>query len=99
MLFSEYGTDTGPTNASAALMKQVRNVTKEKLLVVHSLRHNLKDRFRVAGVSDIDQNLILGHSLGGVGNRVYGGEDAKLIATTAAMEKAFSTIALDEVSP
>lgn len=37
----------------------------------------------------MDQNLILGHELGGVGDRVYGGTPAKLRVTTRAMLKAF----------
>lgn len=89
MLFSQYGTENGPTNASQSLMKRVREVTSNDRLVVHSLRHNIKDRLVLASVLELDQNLILGHSLGGVGNRVYGGDAAKLRATTAAMKKAF----------
>ena len=89
MLFALYGNENGPTNASQGLMKRVRDVTGNERLVVHSLRHNMKDRLMLGEVSELDQNLILGHSLGGVGNRVYGGDTAKLRATTAAMKKAF----------
>lgn len=89
MLFSRYGTANGPTNASQSLMARVRKVTDNERIVVHSLRHNMKDRLILASIPELDQNLILGHSLGGVGNRVYGGDTAKLKATTAAMKKAF----------
>jgi len=41
-----------------------------------------------AGVPERDEHRILGHSLEGVGNRVFGGGEAKLRASTTAMEKA-----------
>lgn len=43
----------------------------------------------LAEVASLDQNLILGHALGGVGDRVYGGDVAKLRVTTRAMKRAF----------
>lgn len=89
MLFPDYGRVRGSDTASAALMKQVRKVTKDPKHVVHSLRHNMKDRLMLAEVSSLDQNLILGHALGGVGDRVYGGDTAKLRVTTRAMKRAF----------
>ncbi len=89
MVFSRYSDENGPTNVSKALMDRVREITDNSRLVVHSLRHNIKDRLLLAGVAELDQNIILGHSLGGVGNRTYGGEQAKLVVTTAAMKKAF----------
>ena len=70
-------------------MNRVRQVTKDRRHVVHSLRHNMKDRLWLAEVSQLDQNLILGHSLGSVGDRTYGGDPAKLRVTTRAMKKAF----------
>lgn len=88
MLFPDYGRRRGSDAASAALMKQVREVTTNPKHVVHSLRHNMKDRLMLAEVASLDQNLILGHALGGVGDRVYGGDVAKLRVTTRAMEKA-----------
>jgi hypothetical protein len=93
MLFKQYGNENGPTNVSQMLMKRVRAITDDTRLVVHSLRHNMKDRLMLAGVAELDQNLILGHSLGGVGNRTYGGSPAKLVVTTAAMRKAFGLAA------
>ena len=51
---------------------------------VHSLRHNMQDRMIVAGVSEHDRKLILGHSLAGEANR-YGTDEARLVATTKAM--------------
>ncbi|MCV2863332.1 tyrosine-type recombinase/integrase [Albidovulum sediminicola] len=88
MLFPSYGRKGGPTAASAALMKHVRLVTTDPKLVVNSLRHNMKDNFILAEIPSLDQNLILGHALGGVGDRVYGGSLAKLRKTTRAMKKA-----------
>lgn len=88
MLFPSYGRSRGSDAASAALMKHVRRVTTDPKHVVHSLRHNMKDALVLAEVSSLDQNLILGHALGGVGDRVYGGSVAKLRVTTKAMKKA-----------
>ena len=87
LLFPRYGKENGPTNASAALMKYVRRVTEDPAHAVHSLRHNMKDRLILAEASEMEQNLILGHSLGGVGNRAYGGDRAKLKAITKAMRR------------
>ena len=88
-LFARYGKENGPTNASAALMKYVRRVSEDPAHAVHSLRHNMKDRLILAEASEMQQNLILGHSLGGVGNRTYGGDKAKLRSITRAMRRAF----------
>lgn len=46
--------------------------------VAYSLRHNMKDLLVTAGVPQRDEHRILGHSLGGVGDRVYGGGEARL---------------------
>lgn len=69
-------------------MKHLRQFTSNKRHVVYSLRHNMKDYLVSAGVPERDEHRILGHSLGGVGNRVYGGEEAKLKAAAEAMKKA-----------
>ncbi|MGX7875116.1 tyrosine-type recombinase/integrase [Mesorhizobium sp. ORM6] len=90
LLFPRYGGDHGATSASAALMKHVRAVVKDPKAVVHSLRHNMKDRLRVAGVSKVIQDMILGHSSGGVGED-YGSMEARLKVTTDAMLAAFYT--------
>lgn len=89
MLFPRYGREGGADAASQAPMKHVRRLTENERLVVYSLRHNMKDWLRLAEVGALDQNLILGHSLGGVGDRVYGGTPAKLRITSAAMRKAY----------
>lgn len=88
MLFPSYGRIRGSDAASAALMKHLRQVSSDEKHVIHSLRHNMKDNLILAEVSTLDQNLILGHSAGGVGDRVYGGSLAKLRVTTRAMKKA-----------
>lgn len=72
MLFPRYGRVRGSDAASAALMKHVRAVSKDPKHVVHSLRHNMKDNLILAEVASLDQNLILGHALGGVGDRSMG---------------------------
>lgn len=92
MAFPSYGRKRGSDAASAALMKHLRAVTTDPKHVIHSLRHNMKDRLILAEVSSLDQNLILGHTPGGVGDSVYGGRVAKLRATTRAMKKALGVV-------
>lgn len=89
MLFPDYGRVRGSDAASAALMKHLRRVSIDEKHVIHSLRHNMKDRLVLAEAASLDQNLILGHALGGVGDRYYEGEVAKLRATTRVMKRAF----------
>ncbi|MDO9639816.1 MAG: tyrosine-type recombinase/integrase [Pseudotabrizicola sp.] len=89
MLFPTYGRNRGSDAASASLMKHLRRVSVDEKHVIHSLRHNMKDRLTLSEAASLDQNLILGHALGGVGDRVYGGEVAKLRATTRVMKRAF----------
>lgn len=96
LLFPEYGSDRGGDKASAALMKHLRFATTNRKHVVHSLRHNMKDRLRLAEIASLDQNLILGHAEDGVGDRVYGGSLAKLKVTTRAMRKAFGIVETPE---
>lgn len=84
-LFSRYGGETGGNNASAALMKHVNAVSANPKHVVHSLRHNMADWLRLSGASVRAEKLILGHALGGVGDRVYGGRPADLQETRKAM--------------
>ncbi|SMC39734.1 tyrosine-type recombinase/integrase [Primorskyibacter flagellatus] len=88
MLFPRYAYEGGPDTVSQALMKHLRGFTTNKRHVVYSLRHNMKDLLVSAGVPERDEHRILGHSLGGVGNRVYGGDIAKLKAAAEAMNLA-----------
>ncbi|ETD82256.1 site-specific integrase [Rhodobacter capsulatus] len=96
LLFPAYASERGADAASASLIKHLRTVTKDPKHVVHSLRHNMKDALILAEVATLEQNLILGHALGSVGDRVYGGEVAKLRQTTKAMKKALG-VDLSEV--
>jgi integrase len=90
-LFPAYYGVGGGNRLSAALMKHLRAVrdgedpTKQ---VIHSLRHNMADWLRLARVETRTENLILGHALGGVGARVYGGSPADLELTQEAMKAA-----------
>lgn len=88
MLFARFGREGGGTAASALLMKHVRAVTDDPKAVVHSLRRNIKERLMEAGVDKPHQNLILGHTLQGEGER-YGGPAARLVDATREMRKAF----------
>lgn len=56
----------------------------------------MKDRSMLAEVPSLDQNQILGHALGGVGERVYGGDVAKLRATPRAMVRTFDIVETTE---
>ncbi|MER8743220.1 tyrosine-type recombinase/integrase [Mesorhizobium sp. M1004] len=87
MLFPRYGVEGGNTKASAALGKHVRKVTDDRRKVTHSLRHNMEDTLDLAEVDTHDQNLILGHTLGGMAER-YGGPERRLEVATRAMRKA-----------
>lgn len=89
MLFPRFSSEKGPTNASQQLMKRVREVTDNPKLVTYSLRHNMKDRLMLSGATPQEQNLILGHAMGNVGDSVYGGAHARLVVATAAMKRAF----------
>lgn len=87
MLFPKYAREAGPDAVSQALMKHLRTITKNPRHVVYSLRHNMKDRLVAAGVDQRDENRILGHALGGLGDRVYVGSEARLKAAYEAMER------------
>lgn len=90
-LFEAYYGQSGGTRLSAALMKHLREVRQGEApekQVVHSLRHNMADWLRLSRAHTRTENLILGHALGGVGSRVYGGSQADLELITSAMEDA-----------
>ncbi|MGR3621043.1 site-specific integrase [Pseudophaeobacter sp.] len=86
-LFPTYAKPRGADGASQALMKHLRAVTSNPRHTNHSLRHSMKDWLREAGVPSLEQNLILGHTLGGEGDTAYGGELAKLRVTQKALQK------------
>ncbi|WP_156936358.1 tyrosine-type recombinase/integrase [Mesorhizobium sp. LNJC394B00] len=87
MLFPRYGREGGGNSASGALMRHVRKITDDPKAVTNSLRHNMKDMLRRADVDKHKQDLILGHTLSGVGER-YGGPDVRLEVATKAMRQA-----------
>lgn len=88
MLFQSYGRRRGSCAASKALMKHVRAISTNERHVLHSLRHNMKDWLVLAEASSLEQNLILGHCPGSVGDKFYGGRLAKLRVMTKVMGKA-----------
>ncbi len=88
-LFARYIKPTGPTTASAVLMKRIREITDDPKHTVHSLRHGMADRLSLAEASAIDKNAIMGHLNPGTGERHYGGTYAKLKVLTRVMKKAF----------
>ncbi|MBZ9753674.1 tyrosine-type recombinase/integrase [Mesorhizobium sp. ESP6-5] len=90
MLFPTYGRPKGASSASAALGKHVRACVTDPKATTHSLRHLMKDRLRLAGVSKSDQDIVLGHSSGSVGED-YGGDEARLEVARRALEKALGS--------
>jgi integrase len=86
-LFPRYGVPRGSDKASGVLMKHVRKVAPEKSVSVHSLRHNLKDRLRLAGVPEGVHDMILGHSSGRI-SEVYGGPEVRLKLARDGLERA-----------
>lgn len=95
-LFPRYGGPTGGNNASAAMMNHINAVSSNPKHVTHSLRHNMADWLRLSEAPDRAAKLILGHSLGGIGDRVYGGKPADLRATRDAMVAAQAFAAAEE---
>ncbi|MER9073657.1 tyrosine-type recombinase/integrase [Mesorhizobium sp. M0904] len=89
MLFPTYGRPKGASSASAALGKHVRACVTDPKATTHSLRHLMKDRLRLAGVTNSDQDIVLGHSSGSVGED-YGGDEARLEVARRALEKALA---------
>ncbi|RWC10374.1 MAG: integrase [Mesorhizobium sp.] len=88
LLFPAYGREGGPASASAALGKHVRTaVDDRKVGPSHSLRHLMKDRLRLAGISKSDQDIVLGHSSGSVGED-YGGDETRLKVAERALKAA-----------
>lgn len=92
-LFPTYAKPRGADSASQALMKHMRCLTGNKKHTVHSCRHRMKDRLRLAGVQHVVQGMILGHALGGVGED-YGGPEGRL----KVCQKALRAVAKGEVS-
>ncbi|RUV25878.1 MULTISPECIES: tyrosine-type recombinase/integrase [unclassified Mesorhizobium] len=90
MLFPIYGRPKGANSASASLGKHVRACVTDPKATTHSLRHLMKDRLRLGGVSKSDQDIVLGHSSGSVGED-YGGDEARLEIARRALEKAFAS--------
>ncbi|WP_119306137.1 tyrosine-type recombinase/integrase [Cohaesibacter haloalkalitolerans] len=87
LVFPHYGSEMHKDMASAALLKHVRAVTKDKAVSTHSLRHTLVDKLRLAGVHEEVISMILGHASKGMTER-YGGPEARLKLMAEALGKA-----------
>lgn len=83
-LFPRYARERGPDAASAILMKHLRGFTSDKRHKVHSLRHGIKDRMRIAGVDKTSQDIVLGHAPTNIGE-TYGGEEGLLAVAYRAL--------------
>jgi integrase len=88
-LFERYCRPRGSDAASAALMKQVRSVVTDPKVTVHSLRHLMADRLRLAHVEPRIQDAILGHSSGRISEN-YGGQEALLKLCYDALARAIA---------
>ncbi|RVD15566.1 MAG: integrase [Mesorhizobium sp.] len=88
MLFPAYGRPNGASSASAALGKHVRAVVTDPKVTTHSLRHLMKDRLRLAGVSKAEQDIVLGHSSGSEGENYGRGQEAMLEVAQRALKAA-----------
>lgn len=85
-LFPRYARPRGSDAASAILMKHLRTITTDKRHVVHSLRHRMKDKMRLADIPKDIQDLILGHASAGVAES-YGSASARLVVAYREMQK------------
>ncbi len=85
-LWPAYGRPRGADSASQVLIKHLRTITNDNRLTVHSTRHAMKDRLRLAGVDPVVQKLALGHAVAGVGE-TYGGPEARLKLVSDAFDK------------
>lgn len=85
-VFPRYARPRGSDAASAILMKHLRTITTDKRHVVHSLRHRMKDKMRLAGIPKDVQDLILGHASAGVAE-AYGSMSARLVVAYREMQK------------
>ena len=77
-VFPRYARDRGADAASAALMKAVRNETKDKRLSVHCLRHSVSDKLRDVGAPVEVRHCFLGHSSAAIAESTYGSPEARL---------------------
>ena len=82
---TRYARERGADAASAALMKHVSSLTKDRRHTVHSLRHNMKDLMRKAGIEKTTQDMVLGHSSGDIGED-YGGDEGRLASLRVASD-------------
>ncbi|SEH89439.1 Site-specific recombinase XerC [Paracoccus alkenifer] len=85
-LFPRYARPRGADAASAILMKHLRMITTDKRHVVHSLRHRMKDKMRLAGIPKDVQDLILGHASASVAES-YGSMSVRLMVAYREMQK------------
>ncbi|WP_096785030.1 tyrosine-type recombinase/integrase [Rhodobacter sp. CZR27] len=91
VLFPRYARPRGSDAASAILMKHLRKETTNPRHTVHSLRHNMKDSLRLAGVEKTVQDLVLGHASPSIGE-IYGGEAARLEVAHRALLKVAQSV-------
>ncbi len=85
-VFPRYARPRGADAASAILMRHLRGITTDKRHVVHSLRHRMKDKMRLADIPKDVQDLVLGHASAGVAE-AYGSMSARLAVAYREMQK------------
>ncbi|MDO7655243.1 MAG: integrase, partial [Paracoccaceae bacterium] len=70
-IFPRYAKLRGRDAASAMLMKRFRKVITDTKLVIHSLRHRMKDKLRNTGCPESISMAIMGHSTNSIASN-YG---------------------------
>ena len=70
-VFPKYGRPRGNDAASGMLMKRFRTVIQDDKLVIHSLRHRMKDKLRNTGCPESISMAIMGHSTNSIASN-YG---------------------------
>ncbi len=92
-IFKRYSGDNGPTNASAALMKQLKAAgITDKKKTIHSLRHTIKQALRDVECPKDVSDAIQGHSSGDASASYGSGHSIEVMARW--FQKAHSILAL-----
>lgn len=88
LLFAHYAGEAGAERLSKIMNQHVRKVTKDPRHVFYSLRHNMKDKLVASGADQRLENVLLGHTVGGVGDRNYGTQEVWLERGAEVLRKA-----------
>ena len=87
-VFEHYARPRGMDRVSAMMMKRFRKVINDKKLLMHSLRHRMKDKLRNTGCPEAVSMAILGHGTNTVAANYGSGYAVEVMREH--MEKAWS---------